>query len=102
MTSFAGNELPENSTILLYLGPASSYKNSVGLNKYEGFMNNTDYLVPWNLTAIVEEGKKQMEAAAAADTVKSNKEAERQTNDIDATQWPKLGSNVEGKKNLVT
>lgn len=65
-------------------------------------MNNTDYLVPWNLTAIVEEGKKQMEAAAAADAVKSNKEAERQTNDIDATQWPKLGSNVEGKKNLVT
>lgn len=59
-------------------------------------MNNTDYLIPWNLTAIVEEGKKQMEATRA---VEKPKEAERgqQANTIHATQWPKLGSNPEGE-----
>ncbi|KAL9546355.1 hypothetical protein MBANPS3_006709 [Mucor bainieri] len=50
---------------LLYLGSSSMYKNSVGLDKVEGFMNNTNFLIPWSMTTMHELKLRQQEAAHA-------------------------------------
>ncbi|KAI8071337.1 hypothetical protein BC940DRAFT_344983 [Gongronella butleri] len=44
--------LPATDAVLLRLGAASDYRNSVGLERYEGFTANTNYLIPWILTTL--------------------------------------------------
>jgi hypothetical protein len=62
------DEVPPYDSALLYLGPASIYKNNVGLDKVEGFMNNTNFLIPWSITTVNELTLRQQEAVTATAT----------------------------------
>lgn len=64
-------EIPASShAALIYLGSSSLYKNNVGLDKVEGFMNNTNFLIPWSMTTMHElKLRQQQEEAAHAVTV---------------------------------
>lgn len=57
------DEIPAYNSALLYLGAANTYKNNVGLDKVEGFMNNTNFLIPWSITTMNELKLRQQEAA---------------------------------------
>ncbi|ORE21948.1 hypothetical protein BCV71DRAFT_273060 [Rhizopus microsporus] len=46
------DDVPADDSALLLLGPASVYKNNVGLDNVEGFLNNTNYLIPWSITTV--------------------------------------------------
>lgn len=89
-------DLPHGDTSLLYLGPASTYRNTVGLERYEGYTDNTNYLLPWKLTTVSE-----LEALAAkrgqeesAPVIHKQQEAVPPPK----TEWPALGENAAGKK----
>ncbi|KAI9310227.1 hypothetical protein BX666DRAFT_1870497 [Dichotomocladium elegans] len=88
--------IPRFDTALLYLSPASSYRNSVGLDKYEGFMNNTNCLLPWVLATDVDKKKKtgaeqdrRLVATAAAPPPRT--EVSKQS--MDVNEWPLPGTN---------
>ncbi|KAI8099957.1 uncharacterized protein BX664DRAFT_254105 [Halteromyces radiatus] len=85
--------LPHSDAVLLYIGPASAYRNTVGLERYEGYTENTNYLLPWNLTTVSE-----LEAKAAkSEPSITNKEVTEQKRNTTASknEWPALGKNVE-------
>ncbi|KAI8366044.1 uncharacterized protein BYT42DRAFT_588691 [Radiomyces spectabilis] len=81
-------DIPLDDTVLLYLGPASIYRNSFGLDKYEGFTHNTNYLLPWNLTGLVAQHAK----AAPATGPKPKETTSKLAN---SHEWPSLGATVE-------
>ncbi|KAG2237094.1 hypothetical protein INT48_004595 [Thamnidium elegans] len=56
-------EIPPTDASLIYLGPSSVYKNKFGLDKVEGFMNSTNFLIPWAITTVNELKLHQQEAA---------------------------------------
>lgn len=96
------DEIPPHDTSLLYLGPASIYKNNVGLDKVEGFMNNTNFLIPWSITTLNEVKLRQQEAIATAKnndpviTSASKENTFLQSNNTaltnhDSSEWPVLG-----------
>lgn len=114
------DEVPPDDSALLYLGPSSMYKNNVGLDKVEGFMSNTNFLIPWSITTVNELKLRQQEAAvaaaaaaaAAAQVVESSTTSKTisessfltttptaASNKIkdDTTEWPMLGKNVAPK-----
>jgi hypothetical protein len=95
------DEIPSHDASLLYLGPSSIYKNNVGLDKVEGFMNNTNFLIPWSMTTLNEVKLRQQEAAVAKnnDTAtpvvpKENTLLRSNNNTLanhDSSEWPVLG-----------
>ncbi|KAI9468670.1 hypothetical protein BDB00DRAFT_863586 [Zychaea mexicana] len=58
--------IPHFDAALLYLGAASTYRNSIGLDKYEGFMNNTNYLLPWTMARTADLAPKEPSTATEA------------------------------------
>lgn len=82
--------IPHHESALLYLGPASVYRNSIGLEKCEGFMNNTNYLLPWILAKVADLQKK--EQAALKNT---NSPVDKKA--IDANEWPLPGKSAQVK-----
>ena len=74
-------EIPKSDCMLLYLGPAAIYRNNVGLDKYEGFTANTNYLLPWTLATMMETTFK--ETKGASDMPKKTV--------IDRNEWPLPG-----------
>jgi hypothetical protein len=89
-------ELPLGDTSLLYLGPASTYRNTVGLERYEGYTDNTNYLLPWNLTTISE-----LEALAAKRGQGDSAPVTHKQQEplpTPKTEWPALGENAAGKR----
>lgn len=111
------DEIPAScDAALLYLGSSNMYKNNVGLDKVEGFMNNTNFLIPWSMTTMNELKLRQQEAANAATAV-SNSEStpassEKATHDsflrsnatshqqpaTRETEWPVLGKATSMQK----
>ncbi|KAI7873771.1 hypothetical protein K492DRAFT_215133 [Lichtheimia hyalospora FSU 10163] len=88
---YTDNEhIPHYESALLYLGPASVYRNSIGLEKCEGFMNNTNYLLPWILAKVTDPQKKE-QAALKNSSSSADKKA------IDANEWPLPGKSPEIK-----
>lgn len=118
---FNVDEVPPDDSALLYLGPSSMYKNNVGLDKVEGFMSNTNFLIPWSITTVNELKLRQQEAAAAAaaasvqavetsTTSKTTSESATKNSLLstptagssnklkdDTTEWPMLGKHVAPK-----
>ncbi|CAO3620017.1 unnamed protein product [Cunninghamella blakesleeana] len=84
--------IPENDAALLYLGPASIYRNTIGLDRYEGFTANTNYLLPWNLTTVTE---LQTRLSASKIEVEENLKQEQALN----IEWPELGKNSKINNN---
>ncbi|KAI7908129.1 uncharacterized protein BX663DRAFT_493073 [Cokeromyces recurvatus] len=88
------DEIPAYDISLLYLGPASFYKNNIGLDKVEGFTSNTNFLIPWSMTTTSEIKLRQQEMANAdttsqqQDKAPSSSSATAQDNN---TEWPLLG-----------
>lgn len=116
------DEIPPYDSALLYLGPASIYKNNVGLDKVEGFMNSANFLIPWSITTVNELKVRQQEAMAATasatindgpilDAKPSNDTSAkntflRSTSAVskvkdDTTEWPMLGQNTTVTKSTV-
>lgn len=112
------NEIPPNDSALIYLGPSSIYKNNVGLDKVEGFMNNTNFLVPWSITTVNELKLRQHEVITNAVSIdnstslnlKSSNEGTIKNTFLrsstvnrvnnDTSEWPVLGKNTTtGKQN---
>lgn len=88
---YTDNEhIPHFESALLYLGPASVYRNSIGLEKCEGFMSNTNYLLPWILAKVNDLQKKE-QAASKNGSSSADKKA------IDANEWPLPGKSPEIK-----
>jgi hypothetical protein len=95
------DEIPPHDSTLLYLGPSTMYKNNIGLDKVEGFMNNTNFLIPWSITTLNEVKLRQQEAAAApAVDVELTASAPKDTTLLrsnnaltshDSSEWPVLG-----------
>lgn len=77
------DEIPAYNSALLYLGTANTYKNNVGLDKVEGFMNNTNFLIPWSITTINELKLRQQEAADAVVNTTNN-------DSVSSTTSPKI------------
>ncbi|KAI7892705.1 uncharacterized protein EV154DRAFT_537337 [Mucor mucedo] len=110
------DEIPPNDSALIYLGPSSIYKNNVGLDKVEGFMNNTNFLIPWSITTVTELKLRQQEVinnavsidnSASMNTKASNEGAIKNTflrsssvNRVnhDTSEWPVLGKNTTVSK----
>ncbi|KAI8348837.1 hypothetical protein EDC96DRAFT_554717 [Choanephora cucurbitarum] len=82
------DEIPYHDAALLYLGSSSLYKNNVGLDKMEGFMSNTHFLIPWSMTTLNEVKliKQQQQQQEKDETV--NKDPSTLG---DTTEWPVLG-----------
>ncbi|KAG0185021.1 hypothetical protein DFQ28_010088, partial [Apophysomyces sp. BC1034] len=78
-------EFPVSDSSLLYLGPSSTYRNSVGLEKYEGIASNTNYMLPWTLATKAE--------VAARDQRRLPVDQKSKT--IDKNEWPLPGKSVE-------
>ncbi|SAL96989.1 hypothetical protein [Absidia glauca] len=85
-------ELPHGDTSLLYLGPASTYRNTVGLERYEGYTDNTNYLLPWNLTTISELEALVAKRGQNDSTPVTQKQQEPLP--TPKTEWPALGENT--------
>ncbi|KAI9257912.1 hypothetical protein BY458DRAFT_518492 [Sporodiniella umbellata] len=68
---------------LLLLGPHFFYKNSHGLDKTEGFLNNTNYLIPWSITTVNEIKLHQQEQLT--------KDARNRAYISHQEEWPVLG-----------
>ncbi|KAF1797506.1 hypothetical protein FB192DRAFT_1424710 [Mucor lusitanicus] len=104
------DEIPASSNAaLLYLGSSNMYKNNVGLDKVEGFMNNTNFLIPWSMTTMHELKLRQQEAAHAVTVshsdatpspsakathdafLRSNATSHPQPTSTRETEWPVLG-----------
>ncbi|KAK4516767.1 uncharacterized protein ATC70_011745 [Mucor velutinosus] len=103
------DEIPTScDAALLYLGPSSMYKNNVGLDKVEGFMNNTNFLIPWSMTTMNELKLRQQDAANAATESNNNGPAPSAKAINDAflrsnatareTEWPVLGKATSMQK----
>ncbi|KAI8336173.1 hypothetical protein BC941DRAFT_354296 [Chlamydoabsidia padenii] len=96
------DNLPIGDASLLYLGPASTYRNTVGLERYEGYTDNTNYLLPWNLTTISElealTAKRRIAAAKGGSDVpvNSNNDDKHQDALPPTTEWPTLGESTAG------
>lgn len=103
------DHLPETDSVLLYLGPASLYRNSIGLDKYEGFTNNTNYMLPWSLNAACKALKNNKPAATQEDNVSSKSEREMEDAEkensldktMDANEWPVLGTEPPSKHRYI-
>ncbi|KAG0172049.1 Protein smg8 [Apophysomyces sp. BC1021] len=65
--------------------PSSTYRNSVGLEKYEGIASNTNYMLPWTLATKAE--------VAARDQRRLPVDQKSKT--IDKNEWPLPGKSVE-------
>ncbi|KAF7727830.1 hypothetical protein EC973_006943 [Apophysomyces ossiformis] len=74
-------EFPLSDASLLYLGPASSYRNSVGLERYEGIANNTNYMLPWTLATKAELATRNQQRPPVEPNPKT----------IDKSEWPLPG-----------
>ncbi|ORY92207.1 hypothetical protein BCR43DRAFT_446054 [Syncephalastrum racemosum] len=91
--------LPQCSPVLLYLGSSSTYRNSVGLEKYEGFMNNTNYLLPWTLgmlagsNAAKSKGKEEKQHAQQVQVTSSAQPDMTK----DTNEWPLPGKGGKAK-----
>ncbi|KAI9483418.1 MAG: hypothetical protein EXX96DRAFT_141612 [Benjaminiella poitrasii] len=90
------DEIPAFDISLLYLGPASFYKNNVGLDKVEGFTNNTNFLIPWSITTVNEIKLRKQEMAKI--TANEQREDESTASAPSSTtaqdsnvEWPILG-----------
>lgn len=93
-------EIPVDDCAILFLGPSSIYKNNIGLDKIDGFMASTNFLIPWSITTIdeVKLRRQQQQQIFAVDTEKfaatpskpKNAETTIQSNQ-DAVEWPALG-----------
>lgn len=110
------DDIPYNDSALIYLGPSSIYKNNVGLEKVEGFMNNTNFLIPWSITTVNELKLRQHEAITTAvliengsglnpktlnegsikNTFLRSSSVSRVNNDT--SEWPVLGKNTTTTK----
>lgn len=111
---FQVDDIPPYDSALLYLGPSNIYKNNVGLDKVEGFMSNTNFLIPWSITTINELKLRQQEAIATASAIENGTEAitaSKLSNEStvkntflrsssvsrmndDTSEWPVLGKNI--------
>lgn len=90
--------LPHCSPVLLYLGPSAAYRNSVGLETYEGFMNNTSYLLPWTLGTVAgsnaaknKKDEKQQHVAQAQASSSPQPDVTK-----DTSEWPLPGKGGNG------
>ncbi|GAN00747.1 hypothetical protein MAM1_0002d00169 [Mucor ambiguus] len=110
------DEIPAPSdAALLYLGPSSMYKNNVGLDKVEGFMSNTNFLIPWSMTTMNELKLRQQEADNAVtvgshdsappaasktsnDTLLRSSAGSHQPPATRETEWPVLGKATSVQK----
>ncbi|KAI8642020.1 hypothetical protein BD408DRAFT_344952 [Parasitella parasitica] len=98
------DEIPAHDAALLCLGPANLYKNNVGLDKAEGFMSNTNFLIPWSITTTNELKSRQQEAANEAATTAMNDSASSSpsnNNNLTVTresEWPVLGKAASVQK----
>ncbi|KAI9250403.1 hypothetical protein EDC94DRAFT_637082 [Helicostylum pulchrum] len=63
------DEIPPTDASLIYLGPSGVYKNKVGLDRVEGFMNSTNFLIPWAITTVNELKLHQQEANNTATNI---------------------------------
>ncbi|KAI8138474.1 hypothetical protein BJV82DRAFT_523368 [Fennellomyces sp. T-0311] len=84
--------IPHFDAALLCLGPASVYRNSIGLDKYEGFMNNTNYLLPWIMAKTAELTAKE-EARNKKNMAKDAEEPNKQT--FNVSEWPLPGKGAD-------
>ncbi|KAL7334063.1 hypothetical protein PS15p_202883 [Mucor circinelloides] len=104
------DEIPAHDAALLYLGSSNMYKNNVGLDKVEGFMNNTNFLIPWSITTMNELKLRQQEAANTVANTAINDPPSKAINDTflrpnvsnqpatRETEWPVLGRAISMQK----
>ncbi|ORZ18541.1 hypothetical protein BCR42DRAFT_477684 [Absidia repens] len=89
-------KIPRCDASLIYLGPASTYRNTVGLERYEGFTDNTNYLLPWNLTTVSELEARAKKRSAVTNMANINKELPtKHTSTQPTNEWPALGKGAE-------
>ncbi|KAI8985400.1 hypothetical protein BDB01DRAFT_842883 [Pilobolus umbonatus] len=84
-------EIPEHDCALLYLGSASTYKNNIGLDKMEGFMSSTNFLIPWCVSTVNDLKLRQEQEQALSKVIKSTPTI---SNGVSVTDWPALGKGV--------
>ncbi|CEP18493.1 hypothetical protein [Parasitella parasitica] len=90
------DEIPAHDAALLCLGSANLYKNNVGLDKMEGFMNNTDFLIPWSITTMGELKMRQQETAANVSD--SSPSPNNKLIAARESEWPVLGKATSVQK----
>ncbi|KAI8051069.1 uncharacterized protein B0P05DRAFT_480258 [Gilbertella persicaria] len=78
------DSIPEDDAVLLCLGPSSAYKNNIGLDKVEGFMTSTNFLIPWSMTTVHEVKLRQQQQEQQQTMTKTAALH-------DSTEWPVLG-----------
>ena len=111
------HDIPHFDSVLLHLGPASVYRNSIGLEKYEGFMNNTNYLLPWTMGRTADFAPKEQQSTTTAHSSGSelpharkhgnnpgvpksgsgvSNEETKNKNSFNKNEWPLPGKRPEG------
>ncbi|KAI9365907.1 hypothetical protein BD770DRAFT_312687 [Pilaira anomala] len=94
--AFQYEHIPHADISLIYLGLANTYKNKSGLD-IEGFMNSTNFLIPWAITTLDEVKLHQQEAVAeigktsAESNIKNSFLRSVQQSNEDTSEWPVLG-----------
>ncbi|ORX50960.1 hypothetical protein DM01DRAFT_1408942 [Hesseltinella vesiculosa] len=99
----ATRDIPATDTVLLHLGPASLYRNAVGLERYEGFTAETNYLVPWILSTVPE--LKIRKSIATISTPSPLSKGSSPTNKTATKkqdhEWPALGAQVQATEKSI-